>query len=243
MIEIRPVKALKDNYIWLIGNTTHNRVAIVDPGDAVPILDQLRDQGLQPLAILVTHHHQDHGGGIIELLESYQVTVYGPAGEDIPAITNPLHEGDVVSLEGIGLELSVLEVPGHTMGALAYHGSDAAFTGDTLFTAGCGRLFEGTPEQLYDSLEKLYRLPDSTMIYCGHEYTLSNLAFAKVVEPDNQAIVHRLYACERLRQENRPTVPATLAEERLTNPFLRTDQPSVRAAASRHAGYSPENAV
>jgi hydroxyacylglutathione hydrolase len=243
MIEVRPVKAFRDNYIWLIGNSENNRVAVVDPGEAVPVLERLYEQGLQPIAILVTHHHQDHVGGIAGLLENYTVPVYGPANEDIPAITKPLHEGDAVYLEGIGVRFSVLEVPGHTLGALAYNGAGAAFTGDTLFTAGCGRLFEGTPEQLHDSLEKIKKLPNSTMVYCAHEYTLSNLAFAKIVEPDNPAITYRLGVCDRLRKEDRPTVPATLGEEKLTNPFLRTDQPSVRAAASRHAGYALENAV
>lgn len=243
MIEVRPVKAFRDNYIWLIGNSENNRVAVVDPGEAVPVLERLYEQGLQPIAILVTHHHQDHVGGIAGLLENYTVPVYGPANEDIPAITKPLHEGDAVYLEGIGVRFSVLEVPGHTLGALAYNGAGAAFTGDTLFTAGCGRLFEGTPEQLHDSLEKIKKLPNSTMIYCAHEYTLSNLAFAKIVEPDNPAITYRLGVCDRLRKEDRPTVPATLGEEKLTNPFLRTDQHSVKAAASRHAGYALENAV
>ena len=243
MVEIKPVKAFRDNYIWLIGSPESQHVVIVDPGDASPVLERIHEQEFSPTAILLTHHHPDHVGGVGKLLEYYEIPVYGPANEDIPSVTHPLREGDNLILANTGITLSVLEVPGHTAGAIAYHGAGVVFTGDTLFMAGRGRLFEGTPAQMHESLGKLAALPDSTKIYCGHEYTLANLAFAMAVEPENHAITFRIDNCRKLREIDQPTVPATLAEEKLTNPFLRTREASVRQAANRHPGRRLESEI
>ncbi|MDA1107218.1 MAG: hydroxyacylglutathione hydrolase [Proteobacteria bacterium] len=235
MIQVNPVPAFKDNYIWLIGHTDSRQVAIVDPGDARPMLDALQGQSLTPCAILLTHHHRDHVGGVTELLRHFDIPVYGPAHEPVPALTHPLREGDRVALPDIGLTLSVLDVPGHTRGAIAYYGHGCLFCGDTLFTAGCGYLFEGTPPQMYHSLSKLAALAPETQVYCGHEYTLDNLSFARVVEPRNADISARITEATRLRARNLPTVPALLALELRTNPFLRCHTPVVIAAAESHA--------
>lgn len=236
MMQVRPVAAFKDNYIWLAGHTDSHCVAIVDPGDARPVLDALRRDGLTPCAILITHHHHDHVGGITELLRHFSLPVYGPAREAIPALSHPLHEGDQVVLEEAGLHLNVLDVPGHTCGAIAYHGNGGLFCGDTLFTAGCGYLFEGTATQMYHALSKLAGLPPETQVYCGHEYTADNLAFARVVEPHNPDILSRSSDVDRLREQGLPTVPAPLALELRTNPFLRCHIPAVVAATERYAG-------
>lgn len=238
MLEIKPVAAFQDNYIWLIVNPDNNTVAIVDPGDADPVLNEINRNGLTPVAILITHHHADHTGGIPQLLQHYPVPVFGPAEESIPSLTHALREDDVVSIDQLGAEFSVLDVPGHTSGHIAYYGHDMLFIGDTLFLAGCGRLFEGSPAQMHHSLGKILQLPDVTRIYCGHEYTLANLRFAAAVEPRNIDITSRIEACTELRRQDRPTVPASLAEERKTNPFLRTDSPAVIQAAENHAGHS-----
>lgn len=236
MIQVNPVPAFKDNYIWLIGHTDSRRVAIVDPGDAHPVLDALQRQSLTPCALLLTHHHRDHVGGVAELLRHFAIPVYGPAHEPVPGMTHPLREGDSVALPEIGLTLSVLDVPGHTRGAIAYYGHGCLFCGDTLFTAGCGYLFEGTPPQMYHSLGKLAALAPETRVYCGHEYTLDNLSFARVVEPHNADISARITEATHLRARNLPTVPAPLELELRTNPFLRCHIPAVIAAAERHAG-------
>ncbi len=233
MFQVFPVPAFQDNYIWCIRQG--NRVSLVDPGDAGPVLHMLDREGLIPSAILITHHHDDHVGGIEGLLERYPLPVYGPAKERIPGMSHPLREGDAVSLE-TALSLKVLEVPGHTLGHIAYAGGRLLFCGDTLFTGGCGRLFEGTPEQMYASLRKLSLLPNDTLVYCAHEYTLDNLRFALKVEPENLELQNRFKETLYLREQGLPTVPASLRLEKCTNPFLRCERPSVVKAAQRFAG-------
>jgi hydroxyacylglutathione hydrolase len=226
MANIIPIPALKDNYIWLIQET--DTVAIVDPGEAGPVLQVLHDQRLHPSAILVTHHHWDHVNGIQELLKHYPVPVYGPATESIPGRIKGLREGDRVHLPGLGIHFQVFDVPGHTLGAIAYYGEGLLFSGDTLFTAGCGRLFEGTPAQMYESLSKLASLDETTQLYCGHEYTLANAHFALTVEPGNQALRRRADEVAELRAKSLPTLPTTIAAERAANPFLRPESPEIR---------------
>jgi len=236
MIQAIPVSAFTDNYIWLIpipGDS--HRVVIVDPGQADPALDALRRLDLEPAAILVTHHHFDHCGGVAELVAAHRVPVYGPLQSPARGIDHPVRDGDGIGLaDGFGFQ--VLAVPGHTLDHIAYFGPGAVFCGDTLFTAGCGRLFEGTAPQMLQSLSRLAALPGSTRVYCGHEYTLKNLEFARRVNPDNAAIAERLNHAHRLRDQGRPTVPSTLDEELLTNPFLRCREPEVVRAAERAAG-------
>ncbi|BCO31715.1 hydroxyacylglutathione hydrolase [Thiohalobacter sp. COW1] len=237
MLTITPVPAFSDNYIWFIRQAGQRQVAIVDPGDAAPVLAALQREKLEPAALLITHHHGDHVGGIRHLLEHYPgLPVYGPAGERIPQITQRLSDGDRVRVEALDTEFEVFDVPGHTAGHIAYYTDHALFCGDTLFTCGCGRVFDGSVEQLHASLQRLRRLPPETRIYCAHEYTLENIGFAKWVEPDNAALLQREREAIRTREQDRPTVPAELALELATNPFLRTDDAGVIAMAERHAG-------
>jgi hydroxyacylglutathione hydrolase len=232
-LRIEPIRAFNDNYIWLL--TRGARAAVVDPGDEAPVLRILAERGLQLVAILATHHHGDHVGGVEALVKATGATVYGPAGEPIPCVDRKLGAADRIDV--LGHEFVVLDVPGHTRGHIAYHAASlgALFCGDTLFACGCGRLFEGTPEQMTASLAALARLPAATRAYCAHEYTLSNIRFALAVEPGNAALQERLRACERLRAAGEPTVPSTIGEELATNPFLRCDEPAVRAAAQSQA--------
>ena len=233
-MKIVPLKAFKDNYIWTLRNATH--AAVVDPGEAPPVLAYLAAEGLKLAAILATHHHPDHVGGIAELLGSHRCPVYGPRNEPIPTLTHPVSEGDVLGIPELGAEFSVLDIPGHTRAHIAYYGLESLFCGDTLFACGCGRVFEGTPEQMYASLAKLLALPDQTKVYCGHEYTLANMQFAKAVEPANAALAAREKRDQALRDRGLPTLPSTLADEKATNPFLRCREPAVVESANKYLG-------
>jgi len=233
-MRIHAVPAFSDNYLWLIEDG--GKAAAVDPGDAQPIESALAQRGLELTAILATHHHGDHVGGIEALVSRWKCPVFGPAGESIPRITRKLVEGDTVQVPGVGAAFSVLDVPGHTSGHIAYVGDGVAFVGDTLFACGCGRLFEGTAEQMARSLAKLAKLPAATRAYCAHEYTMANIKFAEAVEPGNARLQARREADAAKRSRGEPTVPSTIGEELATNPFLRCREPEVVASAERHAG-------
>ncbi|MEO5764131.1 MAG: hydroxyacylglutathione hydrolase [Casimicrobiaceae bacterium] len=239
MATIIPIPAFTDNYIWLIREGSN--AAVVDPGDAAPVIAYLDAEKLALTAIVATHHHNDHVGGNRALLERWSCPVLGPAQEVIPGRTHALREGDRVEVAGVDVTLDVLDIPGHTAGHIAYVGSvggtPTLFCGDTLFAAGCGRLFEGTPAQMWSSLSKLAALAPATRAYCGHEYTVANLRFARAVEPSNRAIEEREGREQQKRARGAPTLPTTIAEERATNPFLRAGEPAVRAAAEAHAGH------
>ena len=227
MYEIFPIPAFNDNYIWAIIHPNVNQCIIVDPGDAAPVIDFLEQKHLKMDAILITHHHWDHTGGIPELVKHHEVKVYGPASDHVSRVDFHLKEGDQIEFKELKLEFSVLDIPGHTAGHIAFYNDKIAFTGDTLFTAGCGRLFEGTAEQMYQSLEKLKKLSPSIQVYCGHEYTEDNLKFAKLVEPNNKTLQQRIKTTREYREHEFPTVPAPLALELQTNPFLRCQEPEV----------------
>lgn len=234
MTEIVPISAFKDNYIWTLRRD--RSAAVVDPGDAQPVKDYLAREGLSLAAILATHHHPDHTGGIAELAAEWNCPVYGPRGEPIPALTHPVGQDDRFELPALAAAFAVLDIPGHTRAHVAYYGLASLFCGDTLFACGCGRVFEGTPAQMLDSLEKLAALPDDTRVYCGHEYTLANIQFARAVDAANAALAEREQRARRLRESGRPTLPSTLGEERATNPFLRCAAPAVVEAANKYLG-------
>lgn len=239
-MHIIPLPAFRDNYIWTLHDGRH--AVVVDPGDAAPVEKFLCEQGLELCAILVTHHHSDHVGGLGALNATRRVPVFGPAREKIDGVTVPLRDGEVARIPELGLSFSVIDVPGHTAGHIAYYAPGTLFCGDTLFSAGCGRLFEGTPEQLEASLARLAALPDATRVYCTHEYTLSNLAFARAAEPSNPERDAYLHACEALRRENKPTLPTTIGQEKVINPFLRADHPEVAVAVGAHLNIQLANA-
>ncbi len=233
-LRVFPLRAFQDNYIWVL--RCGSNAAVVDPGEARPVLDYLSAERLQLTAILNTHHHADHVGGNAELLRHFKVTVYGPHDDRIPTVNRPLRAGERFTLAEYGIEFSVLEIPGHTRSHIAFYGAGMLFCGDTLFACGCGRLFEGTPQQMHDSLAKLAALPDATLVYCGHEYTLSNIRFARGVEAGNPELARWEQSAGVLRARDEPTLPSTIGREKAANPFLRCGEAEVMAAASRHAG-------
>lgn len=243
MLKILTVPAFNDNYLWVIHNGTH--AAVVDPGDAAPILATLKEHHLSLAAILLTHHHNDHVGGVPELLRHAQVPVFAPCNDRIENVTRTLQEGDTVHIPELDWTLSVLDVPGHTRGHIAYVAREQGwlFCGDTLFAGGCGRLFEGIPEQMLSSLDKLAALPDATQVYCAHEYTVSNLRFACAAEPDNAVLAKRLQDEQTKRERDIPTVPSTIGLEKATNPFLRAREPGILAQLQREGKIDGDNTV
>lgn len=233
-LSINAIPALESNYIWALHDDRH--ALLVDPGEAGPPLAWLAENDLELSALLITHHHWDHTHGIDEILNRHAVPVYGPEDQRIPQIDHPMREGDRVQTRAPGADLEVLSVPGHTSIHLAYFGHRLLLCGDTLFSAGCGRMFEGTPEQMLASLDKLADLPADTRVYCAHEYTVANCRFALAVEPGNEDLRARAREAEALREKGEITLPSTIGAERRFNPFLRTREPAVIAAAR---GYDP----
>jgi hydroxyacylglutathione hydrolase len=246
-INITPIKAFSDNYIWAL--TNKNVATLVDPGDADVCIEFLEKNQLVLNTILITHHHSDHTGGISALVDYCQqkqcsLTVYGPANEIIPHCDVQLKENDTVVIDELGLTLQIIDLPGHTAGHIAYfdneHSSPILFCGDTLFSGGCGRLFEGSPEQMLNSLTKLADLPEHTKVYCTHEYTQANLAFALTVEPNNQNLINYNNQVNGLRNQGDSTIPSTIQLEKQINPFLRCHKQSVQASARQ---FSPETSA
>jgi len=240
-LHVTAVAAFRDNYIWLIHRGTGKSVYVVDPGDAKPVLHWLDRQNSEIAGILLTHHHPDHTGGVDELLSRYPVPVYGPESSRIPQVTRALGEGDTVDV--FGEQFRVITVPGHTLDHIAFHatpkdGPPLLFCGDTLFAAGCGRLFEGTPEMMYQSLCKLSDLSPETLVYCAHEYTMANLAFAQAADPYNESVTRRIKDDRQKLDTKGITLPSTIALELRTNPFLRCHNDSVRQHSEQHGGQT-----
>jgi hydroxyacylglutathione hydrolase len=235
-MQLVPVPAFSDNYIWLLINDTRKTAVIVDPGEAAGVMQYIKDEEIRPTAILVTHHHWDHTGGVNVLADAYDLPVYGPASENIAGIDIPLAGDDTFAIDELGIGFDVLDIGGHTAGHIGYLAGNILFCGDTLFSAGCGRIFDGTAQQLHASLQRIASLPDETLICCAHEYTLDNLRFAAAVEPGNTAIQQREQEVRQLRQQNRPSLPVKLGDEKCYNPFLRTSLDTVRDAVAAHCG-------
>jgi hydroxyacylglutathione hydrolase len=243
-LSVRPVRAFSDNYIWLIeAPRAPDRLVAVDPGEAAPVIAELQRSGASLAAILLTHHHPDHIGGVPELLRHGAVPVIGPDDTRIAQRTLTLHDGERCELPDLGLSFETLQVPGHTVSHIAFWGQGALFCGDTLFSAGCGRMFEGTPTQMNASLTKLRTLPPDTRVFCGHEYTAANLRFALTVDPANSAALEYQHSVERVRAAGNPSLPSTMGLEIQVNPFLRCDDPIVVTAAETHAGKSLKGAA
>jgi hydroxyacylglutathione hydrolase len=239
-INILPIKAFSDNYIWCLSNQTY--CVVVDPGDASPVLAYCAEHQLELAAILITHHHWDHTGGLDALLKEFpDIPVFGPHNKKIEQITVRLSEGDSITLDHLDLVFSIMEVPGHTLDHIVYYGESGLFCGDTLFSAGCGRLFEGTAQQMFGSLAKLTALPSDTAVYCTHEYTMANIAFAEAVEPDNKALLDYKLWAQGQRSQDSPTLPTSIARELSINPFLRCDSQKLIESVNQHSGVELDN--
>lgn len=239
---IIPISAFKDNYIWLFYDETTRSAWVVDPGEAEPVIEALNAQKLQLNGIIITHHHYDHSGGVKTLQEKYNhLAVYGSHKSPLNVITHRVKDRDAITCSN--MTFNVIEIPGHTLDHTAFFGNNWLFCGDTLFSMGCGKIFEGTPELMYHSLGKLKQLPDPTQVFCGHEYTLANLNFAKIVEPNNPAIINKIQQITEIRKQNKPTLPSTLREEKWLNPFLRCEEAAIIKAVENHTGRKLPNVV
>src|SRR3990167_4821717 len=240
MLVPRPLPAFSDNYIWTLADG-EGRALIVDPGDAAPVIEAAQ-AGLKPVAILLTHHHPDHIGGAAALIEKFNIPCYGPVDSRIDCPMQAVGEGDCVRIDALDLDLQVMEVPGHTTSHIAFHGGGFLFCGDTLFSLGCGRMFEGTPTQFLQSLDRLAALPGEIQVCCGHEYTQSNGRFSMAAEPENAERDRRLAEVADLRARGLPSVPSPMSSERACNPFLRVDQPGLRAGLEAR-GVAPGDRI
>jgi hydroxyacylglutathione hydrolase len=244
MLNIQPITAFTDNYIWLLYDDATRQAFVVDPGDAEPVIETLRALELNLTGILITHHHFDHVGGVQTLCNRFKPVVFGPINPNIDGITRCVSASDTV--DALGMAFNVLEVPGHTLDHIAYFHDGATpmvFCGDTLFAGGCGRLFEGNPPMMLQSLQLLAALPSATRVYCAHEYTLANLAFAKAVEPQNEPLLDRIAAAQATRARGEPTVPSNIALELATNPFLRCDNLQLQASLQAQGKFDGDSTL
>lgn len=241
MLQITPISAFADNYIWACCLPDSQFCLVVDPGDASVVQHFLQQNGKTLGAILITHHHNDHIGGLAALRQAYPTArVIGPAAEAwrISGLTEQVNHGDAVFIPELNLQFTVMAVPGHTLGHIAFYAAPALFCGDTLFSVGCGRLFEGSPLQMWQSLQQLMSLPDNTLIYCSHEYTQANIRFALTIEPDNQALIDYAEKCTLLRKTGQATLPAVLATEKAVNPFLRSDNSKLQQQLQQNSALA-----
>lgn len=240
---VKYVRAFKDNYIWLLLNTDLNQCVAIDPGDPYPLLDFLDENHVELESIWITHHHSDHTGGIDILKNTFCIPVYGPKNELIYGVDIKLDENDILRPSFTNTNFKILNIPGHTKGHIAIYSSMDLFCGDTLFSAGCGRLFEGTAEQMYRSLQKIASLPDETFVFCAHEYTLNNLIFAKIVEPSNREIPIAIEEIKNKTGRNEPSLPTTIDKEKKINPFLRCHIKEIKINVETHFNKKLKNEI